>query len=277
LAEVTRNKKPNKKTESAEMSFWEHIEALRWHLMRAVAAILVFGIAAFLNRHFVFDEVLLSPMRNDFITTQWLCQLADWVSMPVLCLDNSKLHVINITMSGQFMTHMYISFMTGLVLAFPYVIWEIWRFIKPALKPSEQRYSSAAVLVISFLFLTGILFSYFLIVPMTINFLGTYQVSESVENTVSLNSYISTVVSLSFSMGIVFELPVFVFFLAKVGIVSAELMKRYRKVMIVVIFVVAAIITPPDAFSQMMVAIPLLLLYEISIVVARKARKASAA
>lgn len=259
------------------MSFWEHIEALRWHLMRAVAAILVFGIAAFLNRHFVFDEVLLSPMRNDFITTQWLCQLADWVSMPVLCLDNSKLHVINITMSGQFMTHMYISFMTGLVLAFPYVIWEIWRFIKPALKPSEQRYSSAAVLVISFLFLTGILFSYFLIVPMTINFLGTYQVSESVENTVSLNSYISTVVSLSFSMGIVFELPVFVFFLAKVGIVSAELMKRYRKVMIVVIFVVAAIITPPDAFSQMMVAIPLLLLYEISIVVARKARKASAA
>jgi sec-independent protein translocase protein TatC len=176
-------------------------------------------------------------------------------------------------MSGQFMTHMYISFMTGLVLAFPYVIWEIWSFIKPALKPKEQRYSTAAVIVISLLFLLGILFSYFLIVPMTINFLGTYQVSESVENTVSLNSYISTVVSLSFSMGIVFELPVFVFFLAKVGIVSAELMKRYRKMMIVVIFVVAAIITPPDAFSQMMVSIPLLILYEISIVVARKARK----
>lgn len=255
------------------MSFWEHIEALRWHLMRAVAAILVFGIVAFLNRHFVFDEVLLSPIRNDFITTRWLCQLAEWVAMPVLCLDNSKLHVINITMSGQFMTHMYISFMTGLVLAFPYVIWEIWSFIKPALKPKEQRYSTAAVIVISLLFLLGILFSYFLIVPMTINFLGTYQVSESVENTVSLNSYISTVVSLSFSMGIVFELPVFVFFLAKVGIVSAELMKRYRKMMIVVIFVVAAIITPPDAFSQMMVSIPLLILYEISIVVARKARK----
>jgi sec-independent protein translocase protein TatC len=273
LAEVINNKKDKKPEATAEMSFWEHIEALRWHLIRSVAAIVVFGLIAFMNRHFIFDEVLLSPISSDFITTRWLCVLADWVGAPSLCLDNSKLRVINISMSGQFMTHMYISFMSGLVVAFPYVIWEIWRFIKPALRPQERRYSGAAVTVISVLFLGGVLFSYYLIVPMTVNFLGTYQVSESVENQVSLNSYISTVVSLSFSMGIVFELPVLVFFLAKVGIISAALMKQYRKFMIVVIFIIAAIITPPDAFSQMMVAIPLLLLYEISIVVARKAGK----
>jgi sec-independent protein translocase protein TatC len=163
--------------------------------------------------------------------------------------------------------------MAGVILAFPYILHEIWSFIQPALKPTEKKHSGGVVLVCSLLFLTGVLFSYSLIVPLTINFLGTYQVSEAVANNVSLSSYISTVVSVSLSVGIVFELPIFVFFLTKIGILTPEFLKKNRKYTIVILLVLAAIITPPDVFSQVMVVIPLLLLYELSIVIAKRVQK----
>lgn len=255
------------------MGFWDHIDELRWHLMRAALAVALFAVVAFLNREFLFDVVILGPLKNDFVTTVWLCQLGQWLSVPSLCMDNSNLEIINITMSGQFMTHMYISGMAGLIVSIPYVLWEVWRFIRPALKEQERRAARGGVIVVSFLFIIGVLFSYYLLVPLTINFLGTYQVSGTVHNQIALSSYISTVASLSLSVGLVFELPVIVWFLARLGIVTASFMRKQRRFMIVVILIIAGIITPPDVFSQIMVFLPLYGLYEISIFIAQKVGK----
>lgn len=262
--------KKNREGHDREMSFWEHLEELRWHLVRSIVAVLVLAIVAFIFKDFIFDKIILAPIRQDFFTTMLLCDFANYVNVQALCLDNSKLEIINIKMSGQFLTHMYISVMAGVILAFPYILHEIWSFIEPALKPTERKYSGGAVVVCSILFLTGVLFSYFLIVPLTINFLGTYQVSDAVANNVSLSSYISTVVSVSMSVGIVFELPVLVFFLAKAGLITPDFLKRNRKYTVVILLIISAIITPPDIFSQIMVVIPLLGLYELSIVIARR-------
>ena len=273
MGEYTTSKKkpPEPPSPDKEMSFWEHLDELRWHLVRSIAAVLVLAIVAFLFKDFIFDRIILAPIRQDFLTTRLLCEFADFVGVQALCLDNSKLEIINIRMSGQFLTHMYISVMAGVILAFPYILHEIWSFIKPALKPNEKKYSGGAVVVCSILFLAGVLFSYFLIVPLTINFLGTYQVSDAVANNVSLSSYISTVVSVSLSVGIVFELPVFVFFFTKLGILTPDYLKRNRKYTLVILLIIAAIITPPDIFSQVMVVIPLLGLYELSIVISGRA------
>ncbi|MEA3477436.1 MAG: twin-arginine translocase subunit TatC [Bacteroidota bacterium] len=272
MAEVVSNKKKNKKPEphQKEMSFWEHLEELRWHIIRSVVAIIILGIVAFLNREIIFDEIILAPKDSDFITNRLLCQLADYLSVSALCLDDLSLRVINLKMSGQFLTHMYISIIAGIIVGFPYLVWEIWSFIKPALKSREKKHSGGAVVVCSLLFLTGVLFSYFLIVPLTLHFLGTYQVSEFVKNQIALGSYISTVVSVSFAVGLVFELPVFVYFLTKVGIITPAFMKKNRKYMLIIILVLSAIITPPDIFSQVMVCIPLLLLYEFSIWISKR-------
>lgn len=270
---TTTKKKPPPKPPDKEMSFWDHLDELRSHLVRSIIAVVILAVVAFIFKDFIFDRVILAPIRPDFYTTILLCRFADFTGVASLCMDNSKLEIINIRMSGQFLTHMYISIMAGVILAFPYILHEIWSFIQPALKPTEKKHSGGVVLVCSLLFLTGVLFSYSLIVPLTINFLGTYQVSEAVANNVSLSSYISTVVSVSLSVGIVFELPVFVFFLTKVGILTPEFLKKNRKYTIVILLVLAAIITPPDVFSQVMVVIPLLLLYELSIVIAKRVQK----
>ena len=273
MAEYQSTKKDPPPAKEREMSFWEHLEELRWNLVRSIAAVLILAIVAFIFKDFIFDKIILAPIRQDFLTTRLLCSFADYVGVQALCLDNSKLEIINIRMSGQFLTHMYISIMSGVILAFPYILHEIWSFIKPALKPTEKKYSGGAVFVCSVLFLFGVLFSYFLIVPLTINFLGTYQVSEAVANNVSLGSYISTVVSVSLSVGIVFELPVFVFFFTRVGILTPAFLKKNRKYTLVILLVISAIITPPDIFSQVMVVIPLWGLYELSIVIANRVYK----
>jgi sec-independent protein translocase protein TatC len=279
MSEFSTTKKPppaEEPKEEREMSFWEHLEELRWHLVRSIIAVVLLAIVAFIFKDFIFNKVILAPMRQDFLTTRLLCAFSEFVGVSALCLDNSKLEIINIRMSGQFLTHMYISIMAGIIVGFPYILHEIWRFIEPALKQNERKYSGGAVLVCSLLFLIGVLFSYFLIVPLTINFLGTYQVSEAVANNVSLSSYISTVVSVSLSVGIVFELPVFVFFLTRVGILTPDFLKKNRKYTIVILLILSAIITPPDVFSQIMVVIPLMGLYELSIVIARRVHKRQA-
>lgn len=279
MPEVVTNKKKNIAPEpEVEMSFWDHLDALRGHLFRSALAIVIMAIIAFLNREFIFDKLILSPKEPEFITNQLLCHLGAWAGIPSLCLGNLDLKIININLSGQFTTHMYISMFAGLIASAPYVIWEIWRFIKPALYEKERRYSHGAVLSMSVLFMIGVLFSYFLIVPLTLSFFGSYQVSESVSNQISLASYISTVVSVTFSMGVVFELPVFVYFLTKVGIITPEFLKRNRKYTLVILLTIAAIITPPDIISQILVTIPLYGLYELSILVSQRiARRAKIA
>jgi len=264
-----------KKTAPKEkvMTFWDHLDELRWHIMRSLIAVVVLAIVAFVNREIIFDYIILAPSSSDFITNRVLCQIGDYLSISALCVKEMKLQIISIKMSGQFLTHMYISVVAGFIMAFPYVLWEIWRFIKPAMKENEQKYSSGGVFISSVLFLMGILFSYFIIVPLTVNFLGSYQVSSSVYNQISLSSYINTVVSVTFSVGLVFELPIMVYFLTKIGILTPEFMKNNRKYMYVIMLILAAIITPPDMFSQILVVMPLIVLYEFSIGVSNRVYK----
>jgi len=267
------NTKKEKKTEEKVMTFWDHLDELRKHIIRSLIAIVVLAIVAFLNRHFIFDYVILAPSSSEFITNRALCWVGKQLSLNALCIDDMKLKIINIKMSGQFLTHMYISIVAGFIMAFPYILWEIWRFVRPAMHDNEKAYSKGGVFISTLLFLTGILFSFFLIVPLTVNFLGTYQVSESVANQISLGSYISTVVSVTFAVGIVFELPILVYFLTKIGVITPDFLKKNRKYMFVILLLLSAIITPPDMFSQVLVVLPLLVLYEFSIGVSKRVYK----
>lgn len=267
------------KDPNAEMTFLDHLEALRWHLVRSVGAIAVFALIAFFQKDLIFDGIILAPKRNDFFTYRVLCSLSKRFNLD-MCFDEINFDVVNLDLSGQFTTHMWIAFMTGFILAFPYFIWEMWRFIRPALSNNELKHSNGIVFFTSILFILGVLFGYYVITPMSINFLGNYQVSTSIRNTISMDSYINTVTVLSLSTGIVFELPMVIYFLSKIGIITPEFMRRYRKHAMVINLVIAALITPsPDVTSQMLVALPLFALYEISIYVSRtvdRSRKAKA-
>ncbi len=257
------------KDPNAEMSFLDHLEALRWHLVRAAAFIILIALVAFFNKEIIFDGIILAPKNTDFITYRVLCSLSERYNLD-MCLQKVDFNVVNLNISGQFTTHMWIAFMAGFVLGFPYLIWEIWRFVKPALSAKEIKYSKGIVFFTSLLFLLGISFGYFIITPLSINFLGNYKVSEEIANSISMDSYINTVTVLSMSTGIVFELPMVVYFLSKLGILTPSFMRQYRKHAMVVNLIIAALITPsPDITSQLLVAIPLFLLYEISIYVSR--------
>ena len=267
---LKRKRKAKKGDSEKEMSFWDHLTELRKRLMRMIMAWLVMTVVAFVNSRFIFDKILLAPKDTSFITYKWLCKLGDLIHVDSLCLPPMSLSIINLNLSGQFMTDMTVSMFAGLILGSPFIIYQLWQFVMPALYIKERRYARQAVFVMSFLFMVGVLFSYYLMVPWTLNFLGTYQVSSLVANQISLSSYISTVTSTILSVGVVFELPVVVYVLAKIGIITADFLKKNRKYAFVIILIVAAIITPPDVFSQMIVTIPLYSLYEISIVVAKR-------
>jgi len=271
MTEEIKNKKATKKEKV--MTFWDHLEELRGHIFRSLIAIVVLAIVAFINREFIFDQVILAPSKPGFLTNTALCWIAEKISLSALCIDDLNLEIINIKMSGQFLTHMYISIVAGFIFSFPYILWEIWRFVRPAMYDKEKKYSKGGVFISTMLFLMGILFSYYLIVPLTLNFLGTYQVSETVSNQISLSSYISTVVSVTFAVGIVFELPILVYFLTKIGVLTPTFMKKNRKYMFVILLILSAIITPPDMFSQVLVVLPLIALYEFSIGVSKRVYK----
>lgn len=255
------------------MSFWEHLESLRWHIIRSVIVIIVFAALGLIFNEFIFTKIILAPKNTDFITNRLLCWLGDKVNIEYFCNHNLGLKIINTEMAGQLTISIWVALIAGLILAVPYVLYEFWKFIKPALKENERKYSRGFVLVTSFLFLSGVLFSYFLVVPLTINFLSGYKVSEYVENFITLDSYISTVTTLSFATGLIFEFPVLVYFLTKIGIITPAFLVKQRRYIIVIILVVAAIITPPDVFSQIMVSIPLYGLFELSIYISRKVYK----
>ncbi len=254
-----------------EMSFLDHLEDLRWHLVRSVIVVITLAIVLFCYNDFVFGTIIFGPKHVDFITYRVMCKVSHFIGAgDSMCIGEIPFSLINTELSGQFTMHMWISFVAGLILGFPYVLWELWRFIKPALHEKERKNTSGFVFFASLLFLTGVSFSYFIIVPLTVNFLGSYQVSKDVANMVSMDSYISTVTTLTLATGIVFELPIIVFFLTKFGFMTPEFMRKYRRHAVVVILIVAALITPsPDMSSQLLVAFPLYMLYEISIFVSR--------
>ena len=258
---------------SGEMTFLEHLEELRWHIIRSVLAITVFAIVAFIFKRVLFDVILLGPSHPEFWTNRMLCKLGGLVDVPKLCINSVPLSLQNVVVSGQFVAHMKIALISGLVLGFPYIIWELWRFVSPALYSKERKYAQGSVFFITLLFVLGVLFGYYLIAPLSVNFLVSYQVSETVKNIPTLGSYVGLIAALTLASGLLFELPMLVYFLSKIGMVTPEFLKSYRKHSIVVILLVAGIITPPDIFSQIMVSIPLLLLYEISIGISRRVNK----
>lgn len=261
------------KEEQKEMTFLDHLEALRWHLVRSILAIVLVAIAAFVFKDIVFDQIILAPKTPDFFTNRYLCLFGQWMNVPALCINSKPFELININMAGQFSTHIMVSLMAGLILAFPYLIVEIWRFVGPALYPREQRYARGAVFFISLLFMVGVLFGYYVIVPLSVHFLGNYMVSPTVTNQINLISYISTVSSITLATGVIFELPVLIFFLTRIGLVTPDFLQKYRRHALVVVLALSAIITPPDIFSQILVTLPLMLLYELGIIISRKILK----
>ncbi|MFH1161127.1 MAG: twin-arginine translocase subunit TatC [bacterium] len=257
----------HKKPVEHEMTFWEHLDALRSVLIWSLVAIAVCGTVAFIFKDILFDHILLAPKEKSFITYRLLCRLAETVSVPSLCIDPSSFQIININLAGQFMSHMTISLVAGLILAMPFVVWQFWRFIKPGLTDREIQYTRGSVATISLLFLSGILFSYFIVVPLMINFLGGYQVSETVTNQIALSSYTGSVTMMTLLMGLLFELPIVIIFLTKAGILTPSFLKKYRKHTLVAILIIAGVITPsPDIFSMLIVAIPLYGLFEVSLI-----------
>lgn len=265
-------KKRTRNTEG-EMTFLQHLEELRWHIIRSLVAVVVGAIVAFIFKNVIFDHILLAPKNPDFLTNRLLCRLSDLVNVPVLCINQKPLQLISIKLSGQFTTHINIALVSGIILAFPYIFWEFWSFFRPALYEKERRYARGAVSAASLLFMTGILFGYFIIAPLSINFLSSYRVSETVLNQINISSYIGSLTSVVLAAGITFELPIVVFFLSRIGVLTPDFMRKYRRHAIVVILIVAAIITPPDVFSQILVTIPLVFLYELSIFISVRVYK----
>jgi len=253
------------------MSFLEHLEVLRWHLVRASIVVMIFTILIFVFPTFVFDEIILAQKRSDFWTYELFCKISHWLGKgDTLCMGDINFDLINIEMSGQFSMHIMVSIIGGLIVSFPYLLFEIWRFIAPALAEKERKYAQRLIFAGSILFSMGILFGYYLISPFSVQFLGNYQVSELVKNQISLSSFISTVTTVTLACGLVFQLPLIIYFLSKVGIVTPEFMRKYRKHAIVVTLIVSAILTPPDVMSQILMTIPLLILYEFSIFVSKR-------
>ena len=259
--------------EEGGMSFLDHLEALRWHLLRSVSAVLIFSVAAFIAKDFVFGVLILGPSKVDFLTYRVLCDLGNYFGIPALCINDLPFTIQSRQMTGQFSMHMTSSMVVGLIAAFPYLFYEVWRFISPGLYAKERNAARGAVFFVSFLFLSGALFGYYVLPPMSINFLANYQLDPSIANEFDITSYVSTLSMLVLASAIMFQLPVVVYFLSMSGLVTSKMLKSYRRHSIVVILIVSAVITPPDVISQLLIAMPILVLYEVGILIAKRLEK----
>ncbi|UNY97607.1 twin-arginine translocase subunit TatC [Zhouia spongiae] len=257
------------KKNAQEMSFLDHLEELRWHLIRSTAAILIIAIIAFFAKHFIFDVIILGPKKPEFITYRFFCDIARTLGLNESFCEGPQFRIQSRTMAGQFSAHMWTSIWAGIILGFPYILYELWKFISPGLYENERKHAKGFIFVASLLFFTGVLFGYYIISPLSVNFLANYTVSKEVFNDIDLASYISTVRSSVLACGIIFELPILIFFLTKIGVVTPEFLKKYRKISLVIVLILSALITPPDVASQIIVAIPIAILYEASIIISK--------
>ncbi|MBK8428990.1 MAG: twin-arginine translocase subunit TatC [Lewinellaceae bacterium] len=262
------------KKDRGEMSFFEHITELRRHILRSVLAIFAVGTICFLNKEFVFEKVIFGPRHPDFPTFRILCNLSHTVGAgEQMCFTPPKFDLITRVLGEVLMQHLYVSFWLGFIGAFPFIFWEFWKFVQPGLLETEQKAIRGVVFICSFLFLLGVAFGYYVIAPFSISFLAGYTM-EGVVVSPTLDSYVTYMTMFTLPTGLIFEMPVIAYFLAKTGLIGARFLRTYRRHAVVIILIVAAIITPPDVVSQTLVAIPLYMLYEISIlVVARVQRK----
>ncbi|PHN05800.1 twin-arginine translocase subunit TatC [Flavilitoribacter nigricans] len=259
--------------EEAEMSFLDHLEELRWHIIRSLIAILAVSIVFFIFKNWFFGTVLLGPTEDDFISYQYFCWLSEWLHAgSALCFDPPEFRIQATGFAENFILHIKSAFIGGFVAAFPYVFYEIWKFVVPGLYPNERKVTRGVVIICSFLFITGVLFGYFVIAPFAINFLGGY-VLPGVENAPTVSSLIGYMVMFTLPAGLIFELPMVVYFLSKLGLVTPAGMKQYRRHAVIGILALSAIITPPDVVTQFLIGIPLFILYELSIGIARRGEK----
>ena len=263
--------------EGEEMTFVDHLEALRWHIVRSLLAIIVLAIIIFIKIDWVFENVVTGPLHDKFVTYTAMCRFSHFIHLgDALCMPSINIKLQATQFSSQFMTSITIAFVGGFIGAFPYIFWEFWQFIKPALKPSELKSTRGSIFFVSFFFFTGAAFGYFLLGPFTFNFLANYTLgtSQILETRPTLNDYLENLVDIIIGCGIAFELPVLAYVLTKIGLITPEFLAAYRKYAIVVILVVAAVITPsPDWTSQALVFVPLFLLYQLSIVISKRAYK----
>ena len=257
-----------------ESSFWDHLEALRWTIFRSLGVLMLFAIISFSFKDFIFNKILLPPLSSDFHTYRVLCKIGELTGISGFCAESFKIELINIALAGQFMMHILTSMIVALIISVPYLLYEIWRFVRPALYPKEKKSVSLIFLSSSFLFYLGALVSYFIVFPFTLRFLGTYEISTTIINQVSIQSYMNTLFMLVLFMGLAFELPVIVFLLSQIGVVHKELLRNIRRYAFVGVLVLAAFITPTtDPFTMLLVAAPIYILYEVSIWVCKPKRK----
>ena len=267
----TKSTKPHN-----EMSFLDHLEELRWHLIRSVLAVVTIACAAFVMSKYTFG-IIFAPSKMDFPTYRLFCNIATYLGFDsAFCADELPFTIQSRTMSGQFSADIWTAIWVGFIVGFPYVLYELWKFISPGLYEKERKNSRGFIFIASFLFFMGVLFGYYVVAPLSINFLGTYQVSDLVLNEFDLDSYIGTLKTSVIACGILFELPIIIYFLTKVGIVTPEIMKKYRKIALVIVLILSAVITPPDITSQIIVAFPVVILYQLSIHISRYVLKKEA-
>lgn len=266
-----------KERDEKEMPFLDHLEELRWRLIKSVIAVFIMAIIAFLGKRILFDVVIFGPTTPDFPTYRFFCWLSESLGLgDNLCFNLNLDNFQNIQMAGQISYHIFSSLIFGFILSFPYVFYQFWAFVKPGLKEKEVKGVKGIVFWVSLLFMTGVLFAYYLICPLTIKFLAEYTVSDKVANDFKFDDYISTLNKLTLATGIFFQMPILIYFLTKAGLVTSAFLKKYRKHALVAVLLLSAIITPPDIASQILVSVPILLLYEIGIKIAKRVEKKAA-
>ena len=249
-----------------EMTFLDHLEELRWHLIRATLSVIILGSIAFLLKGFIFDYILFGPKKTDFVTYQWFCQISQTLGQGnSFCITEMPFRIQSRTMAGQFSAHLWTSILAGFIVGFPYVLYEFWRFISPGLHVNERKNARGFIFVASLLFFLGVLFGYYIVTPLSINFLGNYTVSQEVFNDFDLSSYIGMLRASVLASGLIFELPILIYFFTKIGLLTPAFLRKNRKFALVIVLSLSAIITPPYIASQIIVTIPILILYEVSI------------
>ena len=249
-----------------EMSFLDHLEELRWVLVRSSAAVVIMAIITYFFADFIFEEIIFGPTKPSFITYRFFCDASHYLGFAdSICITEMDFIIQNTEMEGQVNIFVWVCITAGFILAFPYILWQLWKFISPALYEKEKKHAKAFIFIASLLFFLGVLFGYFVIVPMSVNFLATFSISTVVKNQFNIDSYVSMVKTAVIASGLFFELPIIVYFLTKLGLVTPAFLRKYRKYAIVIVLIIAAIVTPPDVVSQVTVAIPMLIIYEASI------------
>lgn len=264
-----------KKNSSAEMSFIDHLEELRWHLIRSVIALLIGAVIVFCFTGFVVDTVLFGPTRPDFVSARWLCSLGHSLGIgDALCFEQVKAEFLETTMTGQFIASFTLAFIGGFIIAFPYIFWELWRFVSPALSDKERKTTRGVIFWVSLLFFIGVAFGYFILTPFMVNFYFNYKLSDQIKIMPTFSDYLENLIYTTVGIGLLFQMPLLMAVLARVGIITASFLRKYRRHSFVLIVIAAAIITPStDPFSLTIVAIPLYLLFEASIVLAARINK----